>query len=108
MGDRLQRLFVLADVRTVETDKKRRSGGKLKETAESVKVSKATPHTFRHTLARDLLERGAPMEEIAELLGNSMKVVEKYYGKWDVRRQARLEQRLEDFWQNDPLTRTLG
>ena len=63
---------------------------------------------FRHTLARDLLERGTPMEEIAELLGNSMRVVEKYYSKWDVRRQARLETRLQDFWDNDPLTQTLA
>jgi integrase len=106
-GNRLQRLFVLADVRIVEAEKQLRSGGKLKGTAERVKISMATPHMFRHTLARDLLERGTPMEEIAELLGNSMKVVEKYYSKWDVRRQARLERRLEDFWASDPLTKTL-
>lgn len=48
------------------------------------------------------------MEEIAELLGNSMKMVEKYYSKWDTRRQARLEKRLESFWENDPLTKTLA
>jgi integrase len=106
-GNRLQRLFVLADVRTVETERKARSGGKLKNEPEVVKVSKATPHMFRHTLVRDLLERGTPMEEIAELLGNTMKVVEKYYSKWDVRRQARLEQRLEDFWASDPLTSSI-
>jgi integrase len=99
---------VAADVRTVGSEKKRRSGGKLKAETESVKVSKATPHMFRHTLVRDLLECGTPMEEIAELLGNSMKVVEKYYSKWDTRRQARLEKRLEDFWQNDPLTQNLA
>ena len=63
---------------------------------------------FRHTLARDLLERGTPMEEIAELLGNSMKVVEKYYSKWDVRRQVRLEKRLEEFWDSDPITKTFA
>ncbi len=106
-GNRLQRLFVVANVRIVETEKRKRSGGKLKTEPEVVKVSKATPHMFRHTLVRDLLERGTPMEEIAELLGNSMKVVEKYYSKWDTRRQARLEKRLEDFWQNDPLTDSL-
>ena len=107
-GSRLQRLFVAADVRTVESEKKRRSGGKLKAEAEAVKVSKATPHMFRHTLVRDLLEVGTPMEEIAELLGNSAKVIEKYYSKWDTRRQARLEKRLDDFWQNDPLTKNLA
>ncbi len=102
-GSRIQRLFVAAGVRIASSEKKRRSGGKLKAEAEAVKVSKATPHMFRHTLVRDLLECGTPMEEIAELLGNSMKVVEKYYSKWDKRRQARLEKSLEDFWQNDPL-----
>lgn len=106
-GNRLQRLFAAAGVRIVESEKRRRSGGKLKAEAETVRVSKATPHMFRHTLVRDLLEAGTPMEEIAELLGNSMKIVEKYYSKWDTRRQARLEKRLEDFWQNDPLTKTL-
>lgn len=63
---------------------------------------------FRHTLVRDLLEVGTPMEEIAELLGNSAKVIEKYYSKWDTRRQARLEKRLDDFWKNDPLTKNLA
>jgi site-specific recombinase XerD len=90
-GSRLQRLFVVADIRTINVERRRRSGSKLKAEPEQVKVLKATPHMFRHTLVRDLLEHGAPMEEIAELLGNSMKMVEKYYSKWDTRRQARLE-----------------
>lgn len=107
-GDRLQRLFVAAGVRTVATEKTRRSGGKLKDKPQTVVVSKATPHMFRHTLVRDLLENATPMEEVAELLGNSMKMVEKYYSKWDKRRQARLEQRLEKFWESDPLTQSLS
>jgi len=107
-GERLQRLFVLAGVRIFETDRKRRSGGKLKSLSETVTKSTATPHMFRHTLVRDLLEHGTPMEEIAELLGNSMKTVEKYYSKWDTRRQARLEKRLEAFWKADPTTKTLA
>jgi integrase len=107
-GTRLQRLFAVADIRIVEIEKKKRSGGKLKAAPETVKTSKATPHMFRHTLVRDLLECGTPMEEIAELLGNSMKIVEKYYSKWDTRRQARLEKRLEDFWKVDPLTNALS
>jgi hypothetical protein len=48
------------------------------------------------------------MEEIAELLGNSMETVERYYSKWDTRRQARLEKRLEAFWADDPMTKTLA
>jgi integrase len=101
---RIQKLFVLAGVRVVEDDKQRRVAGKKVETFTKVKVSLATPHMFRHTLARDLLERGTPMEEVAELLGNDMKTVERYYSKWDTRRQAKLEQRLESFWKDDPMT----
>jgi integrase len=107
-GERLRRLFVLADVQTEIVEKRRRSGGVLKDQAEQVKVSRATPHMFRHTLARDLLENETPMEEVAELLGNDMDTVERYYSKWDVRRQARLEDRLKNFWENDPLTKSLS
>jgi hypothetical protein len=52
--------------------------------------------------------RGTPIEEIAELLGSSMEIVEKYYTKVDTRRQARLEKRLEDFWETDPVTENLA
>ncbi len=107
-GDRLQRLFVLAGVKVREVEKKRRSGGKLKDSPELVKVSDAKPHMFRHTLARDLLLGGMPMEELAEVLGNSARIIEKYYSKWDTRRQARLEQHLSNFWGEDPLTKTLA
>jgi integrase len=107
-GVRLQRLFVLADVKVREVEKKRRSGGKLKDIEETVKVSEAKPHMFRHTLARDLLERGVPMEELAEVLGNTARIVEKYYSKWDSRRQARLEQHLTQFWADDAVTKTLA
>ena len=107
-GDRLQRLFVLAGVKVQQVEKKRRSGGKLKLDEERVKVSNAKPHMFRHTLARDLLERGMPMEELAEVLGNSARIVEKYYSKWDGRRQARLEKHLSQFWQDDAVTKTLA
>lgn len=106
-GDRLQRLFVLAGVKVRVAEKKRRSGGKLKEASELVKVSDAKPHMFRHTLARDLLERGMPMEELAEVLGNSARIIEKYYSKWDRRRQDRLEQHLSKFFAEDELTLSL-
>ena len=106
-GQRLQRLFVLANVKTREVEKIRRSGGKLKGEPELVKISEATPHMFRHTFARDWLVSGKPMEELAELLGNSLRTVEKYYSKWDTRRQAKLEQNLEDLWNNDPITLAL-
>jgi len=107
-GTRLQRLFVLAGVKVKEVEKRRRSGGKLKAEHERIKVSDAKPHMFRHTLARDLLVDGMPMEELAELLGNSVRIIEKYYSKWDTRRQARLEQHLDTFWKADPITKTMN
>jgi len=107
-GERLQRLFVLADVKVVEVERRRRSGGKLKAAPQKVKVSEAKPHMFRHTLARDLLLEGMPMAELAELLGNSVRIIEKYYSKWDTKRQARLEEHLDNFWKDDPITKTLN
>jgi len=107
-GERLQRLFVLAEVQTEIVQKVRRSGGKLKGESEIVKVSAAHPHMFRHSLARDLLEDGTTMAEIAELFGNSVAIVQKHYSKWDVRRQAKLEGRLQHFWERDPLAIALS
>lgn len=107
-GARLQRLFVLANVKVKEVEKRRRSGGRLKTKPETVIVSEAKPHMFRHTLARDLLLKGMPMEELAELLGNSVRIIEKYYAKWDTRRQARLDEHLDSFWKDDPITKTLN
>jgi hypothetical protein len=43
-GERLQRLFVLAEVKVVEVEKKRRSSGKLKTQPQTVRVSLAKPH----------------------------------------------------------------
>ena len=107
-GVRLQKLFVLAEVQVVVAQITRRSGGKLKKEPEAVKVSKATPYMFRHTLARDFLEHGGSMAELAELLGNSARTCEKYYSKWDKRRQDRLEKNLDDLRKDDPITALLS
>lgn len=63
---------------------------------------------FRHTLARDFLEDGGSMAELAELLGNSTRVCERYYSKWDKRRQDRLERNLDRLRENDPITKMLA
>ncbi len=63
---------------------------------------------FRHTLARDFLEDGGSMAELAELLGNSTRVCERYYSKWDKRRQDRLERNLDKLRENDPITKMLS
>lgn len=103
-GERLQRLFVLAGVRTQTVQKYRRSGGRLKSEPETVTISTATPHVFRHSFARDFLESGGSMAELAELLGNSARTCEKYYSKWDRRRQERLTKNIRELRQNDPIT----
>jgi site-specific recombinase XerD len=44
-------------------------------------VRGAHAHRFRHTLATELLGRGASLEEVADILGNSPAIVRKHYGK---------------------------
>lgn len=51
---------------------------------------RATPHRFRHTFARILLERGVPVADVADLLGDDEKTVRDHYARWVPERQARL------------------
>lgn len=46
-----------------------------------------TPHRFRHTFAARLLEDGMDIGDVAEMLGDSVKVVEKHYAKYTRKRQ---------------------
>lgn len=59
---------------------------------------KAFPHNFRHSFATDLLARGIPIEDVAALLGNSVKIVEKHYAHLVRSRQLRLEERIRTLW----------
>lgn len=54
-------------------------------------VNGAHAHRFRHTLATELLGRGASFEEVADILGNSPEIVRRHYGKWSVARQSRID-----------------
>lgn len=58
-------------------------------------VKDAHPHRFRHTLATELLGRGATFEEVADILGNSPAIVRKHYGKWSAARQSRIDSLME-------------
>ena len=52
---------------------------------------KPTPHRFRHTFARILLQRpGVTVRDVAELLGNTEQMVRKHYAAWIPERQERL------------------
>jgi len=64
---------------------------------------KATPHRFRHTFARILLERpGVTVRDVAELLGNSEQMVRKHYAAWIPERQARLTRILKEAFDDKP------
>ena len=52
---------------------------------------KPHPHQFRHTFASKLLTAGVSIVEVAALLGNSIKIVEKHYSAWIKARQERLD-----------------
>ena len=60
-------------------------------------VERAHAHRFRHTLATDLLARGATFEDVADILGNSPAVVRKHYAKWSQARQNRIDNLMQDY-----------
>ena len=53
-------------------------------------VKDAHAHRVRHTLATELLGRGATEQEAADILGISPAIVQKHYGKWSQARQNRI------------------
>jgi site-specific recombinase XerD len=67
-------------------------------------VSDAGAHRYRHTVATELLGLGATFVQVADVLGNSAKIVEKHYAKWSVKRQEGIDDLIErvhaDAWQS--------
>ena len=63
------------------------------------------PHRFRHSLASDLLMKGASVEDVAAILGNSPAIVIKHYSQWIRGRQERLDSFLEKTWETPKLVR---
>jgi len=55
-------------------------------------------HRLRDTFAVSMLDRGVPMEEVARMLGNSLKVCERHYAKWVQSRQDRLDSLVIETW----------
>jgi integrase len=62
-------------------------------------------HRFRHTAAVNWLANGLTIEEVAALLGNSVKVVEKHYASFCGSRQETVERKLEAIWDKPKLVR---
>jgi integrase len=63
---------------------------------------KPTPHRFRHTFARMLLQRGVSVADVADLLGDDEKTVREHYARWVPERQARLTRILQDAFDGKP------
>jgi integrase len=61
-----------------------------------------TPHRFRHTFARILLQKGVPVADVADLLGDDDKTVREHYARWVPERQERLTRILKDAFSERP------
>ena len=107
-GARLQKLYAFAGVRVNEQLKVKRSGGKLKQKPDHMMVSAVTPHWWRHTFVRDLYLKDTPVEDIADLIGDDVETVRKYYSSFDELRKKKLEDRMKALWADDPLTKELS
>ena len=47
-----------------------------------VRATGVSPHVFRHTAATHMARRGVPLWIVANVLGNTLGMVEKVYAKW--------------------------
>jgi integrase/recombinase XerD len=72
---------------------------RIKILCKEAKVMPDHPHRFRHSLAADLLMKGASVEDVAAILGNSPAIVVKHYSQWIRGRQERLDAFMEKTWE---------
>jgi integrase len=95
--------FLIGGTKRLDTviDAWRQRLGKVFELAD-VGDERATPHRFRHTFARILLQRGVPVADVADLLGDDEKTVREHYARWVPERQARLTKILQDAFNDKP------
>ncbi len=98
-----KRPFLIGGTKRLDTviDAWRQRLGKVFELAE-VGDERATPHRFRHTFARILLQNGVPVADVADLLGDDEKTVREHYARWVPERQARLTRILQDAFSDKP------
>ena len=75
---------------------------RIKAICKDAKISPDHPHRFRHSLAADLLTKGATVEQVAAILGNSPAVVIKHYSQWIKSRQDNLDAFLQKTWAAHP------
>ena len=90
-----------SDVQTA-TGNMRRS---LRRVFRAAGVPNAHPHQFRHLFVREHLEQDVSIETIADLLGNSVKIIEKHYSNWVSSRQRKLDEAVQRTWNTAELDR---
>ena len=61
---------------------------------------KGHAHMFRDTLAVDLLSKGVSLENVAAILGNTVRIAEKHYAPFVQSRQIELEKAVKLTWQS--------
>jgi integrase/recombinase XerD len=111
LRDRLQqrakkhgaRLFIVGESDRIETvtDLWRRKINRVFELAGKFEET-PTPHRFRHTFARILLQRGVPVADVADLLGDDEDTIREHYARWVPERQARLTNILQEAFTDKP------
>ena len=77
----------------------------LRRVFRAAGLAAAHPHQFRHLFVREHLERDVSLETIADLLGNSIKIVEKHYSNWVPSRQRKLDEAVQRTWNLEELCR---
>ncbi len=78
----------------------------LRRLFELAGVKSGHAHRFRDTFAVRLLEKGVPLESVAVLLGNSLRIAEKHYAPWVKSRQVVLEEVVRRTWTEDSTSGT--
>ena len=65
-------------------------------------AEKPTPHRFRHTFVRILLERNVPLALIAELAGDTEQMIRRHYSAWMPARQESASRLLAEAFRDVP------
>jgi integrase len=71
---------------------------RLKKVFVLAGLPQAHSHMLRDTFSVRLLNQGVPLETVAALLGNTVKVVERHYSPWVKSRQEGLEESVRKTW----------
>ncbi len=92
------KIFSCGDSRRIETltDLWRRRINRVFDLAGEFECGRPTPHIFRHTFVRLLLQRGVPPRDVAELIGDTEAALLKHYARWAPERQERLTRILRE------------